>query len=182
MLLDSLTMVSFFKTAGPIEYTEKRVRVEGTGAERELVVAEQDEGDLASPCESAIGVEYGYGPKYPVVQVNRLGGSGYLFSGHVEIHRVGEGESRSLEPGLRLVIRKYTGEWVGTVIYGDVVSRGRRFVDVERKEVIRSVYHIRDEKYLVYVNYGEDYVVLRMELCPGDEDILGEIIRKYGGA
>lgn len=95
--------------------------------------------------------------------------SGYLFSGTLDLYDDG-GE-------YKLVIRNYQGEWAGTVVFADMRSDGLRCFDMQRNSIIKTLYQLKDEEYVVYVKVGEDeYVMMHMELCPGDEEILERVL------
>lgn len=102
-------------------------------------------------------------------------GQQYLFSGRVEVLKDKKGS-------IRLCIWKTTGEFVGFVRYGTVLfSDGRECTDLSSGISFKTVHYLDEERFFIYVDYEEIdgipiYVMFRMDLCPGDEDILNELV------
>lgn len=179
VVINRLSMVSFFKVPPPVSSIVKKVSVKN----RNTIAFQESYSEITSETneneESVVSVSFD-------MQPSKLHGSGYLFCGQIELHKVSATESiedengnRSIIPGLRLVIKKYTGEWAGTVVYDYVNVNGLKCIDNDRNCIIRTIHHIQEEKYFVYVNYGDNKVVLHMELCPGDEEILNKCLKEY---
>ena len=183
MHVGTLPMVSFFRARAPDVVKSVRVRVvpakhgtEDQNNDTNGVISIVNDGDGDGGYEreeSVVGVEYSKVamPLCVPLQQHPL----YLFSGKLEVHVV--------EDQLFFVIKKYTGEWAGTIKYGCVRDemQTRRMVDLRRRKVIKTVSHVKEERYFVYVNYGAGkYVALKMELCPGDEIIMEKLIVQYG--
>lgn len=182
MHVETLPMVSFFRARAPDVVKSVSVRVvpakhgtEEENSDTDGVISIVNDGDSDSGYEreeSVVGVEYSKVSMPVCVSLQR---PLYLFSGKLEVHVV--------EDQLFFVIKKYTGEWAGTIKYGCVRDemQMRRMVDLRRRKVIKTVSHVKEERYFVYVNYGAGkYVALKMELCPGDEIIMEELIVQYG--
>lgn len=171
MHLQTMPMVSFFRARAPD--VVKSVEITVSNGEVDKVFEEGTTETLASSGEKeekegVVAVEYSK------VLVPLSGGPTYLFTGKLEAHVIGE--------QLVFVIRTYTGEWVGNIKYGCVLDGGRRVIDLRRRKIIRTVSHVKYERYFVYLDYGGGrYVALKMELCPGDEELLEELIVQYGG-
>lgn len=177
MVVTKLSMVSFFKTPAPVRYAERQItswkRTEEPFASDSTNVNLLN--DSESGGEEVRCVEYG---KVPLKE----GGSGYLFSAEIEVRRVKSTRSCDgvLRDGLEIVIRKYTGEWVGTIVYDYVYCGREKCFDLSNSKLIKTVHHLEDEKYHVYVNYeGDTKIALRMELCPGDEEVLQKCLDEY---
>lgn len=95
----------------------------------------------------------------------------YLFNGCIEIYKVGR--------HLNMVIRKCTGELMGTLNYEYIlINRDIKCVDLKNDNIIKSIYHLMDESYLIKIE-SQDFKVLRMELCPGDEVEFDSIIKDF---
>jgi hypothetical protein len=180
MHVETLPMVSFFRARAPDVVKSVRVvpakhRTEEENNDTDGVISIVNDRDNDSGYEreeSVVGVEYSKVSMPVCVSLQR---PLYLFSGKLEVHVV--------EDQLFFVIKKYTGEWAGTIKYGCVRDemQTRRMVDLRRRKVIKTVSHVKEERYFVYVNYGAGkYVALKMELCPGDEIIMEELIVQYG--
>jgi hypothetical protein len=173
-------MVSFSNTKAPVGYESINVslkpRKTQVFTDKIEIIGNDDTMNEDEISEEVVGVNFGNG---------RLDKSDYLFTGQIEIHYVdktscyGSKNGNELKPGLRIVIRKYTGEWVGTVIYDYMINQDKKCVDLGKKRLIKTLYHIFDERYVVYVHYGGEFVALRMDLCPGDEEELEKIIKEY---
>lgn len=104
------------------------------------------------------------------VQHGRQMGQKYLFSGRVDVFR-------DCYEEIRIHIWKNTGELVGLVFFGDLkCSNGKNYVDINQGVNIKTVHYLKEEQYFVYVSYNEDYVLLRMDVCPGDEEILNGLL------
>ncbi|KAG0688661.1 hypothetical protein C6P40_000699 [Pichia californica] len=112
-------------------------------------------------------------------------GSSYLFSGILEIHSVEKtcsSDGGVLFNGLQIVIKKYTGELVGIIEYDYLFCNGFKCIDlnISSNNIIKTIHQLQDEKYHIYLNYdNNDKIAMRMELCPGDEDILNNHLKNY---
>ena len=181
MIVTKLFMVSFFKTPAPERYVEKeitlekRIEVPFVAGSLEVRSEESKERENKDVREKVLLWDQGK-------SLLKEGGSGFLFSGQIEIRRVECAPSYDgvLTGGLEVVIKKYTGEWVGTIVYDYVYCGGKKCYDMGHKRMVKTVHHLEDEKYHVYVNYeGDSKIVLRMELCPGDEEVLQRCLEEY---
>lgn len=181
MIVAKLSMVSFFKTPAPERYVEKQITLERrtevpfVAGSLEARSAEDAEGKDGAVGEKVLWLDEGKA-------LLKEGSSGYLFSGQIEIRRVDCAPSQDgvLTEGLEVVIKKYTGEWVGTIVYDYVYCGGKKCYDMAHRKLVKTVHHLEDEQYHVYVNYEADRkIVLRMEVCPGDEEVLQRCLQDY---
>lgn len=180
MILTTLSMVSFFKTRAP----EKCVK-------RTFTLPKRTEVPFLKNIDNNEAMEITDEEKENILCIERGSanqhGSGYLFSGEVEVHRINSIPTTGLDDcgilgyGLQIIIRKYTGELVGEVIYDYVYCGGYKCVDLNSGKIIKTIHQIKnDEKYHIYLNYeGDEKIELQMELCPGDEDILEGFLKDY---
>lgn len=102
-------------------------------------------------------------------------GQQYLFSGRVEV-------IRNVKGRLLFYIWKTTGEFVGLVRYETVLfCDGRKCIELNGGENFKTVHYLDEERFFIFVEFDENegipiYVMFRMEVCPGDEDIVNELI------
>lgn len=163
MIVGLFTMVSFFKTFSPIEYKSEMIDL---GVKDDNIVKKY--GDiLRKDLKRGGGDGEGEGDaNIEIIKVKYKNGrqfGSYLFTGSVEVYKSDTGE-------IKIVLRKFTGEWAGTVTYRYMRDNGKYVICENDNSLLKTVYILNDEDYLLFVDYeGDTKVALGIQFCPGDE-------------
>lgn len=193
MIVAKLYMVSFFKVSAPEICIQKKINKQN----REEIPFLNNNSKIEI-FDNNITIENNnqlFEDVFCIDKINKdklfknnkeISGSNYLFSGKIEIHKIKSIKSTDggiLKDGLILNIKNYTGELVGTINYDYLYCNGIKCIDLSNKnsiKFIKTINQLKDEIFEIYVNYeNNDKIVLKMELCPGDEEILNNCLKNY---